>query len=37
MGPGSINQAHQPDEYIEMKMLDPAVDIIRRMIVHYCC
>jgi len=36
MGPGSIRQAHQPDEYIEMKMLDPAVDIIRQMIVHYC-
>ena len=37
MGPGSINQAHQPDEYIEMKTLNPAVDIIRRLIVHYCC
>ena len=36
MGPGSIRQAHQPDEYIEMKMLDPAVDIIRRLITHYC-
>jgi acetylornithine deacetylase len=29
MGPGSINQAHQPDEYIEMKSLNPAIDIIR--------
>ncbi len=37
MGPGSIKQAHQPDEYIEMKMLNPAVDIIRRLIEHYCC
>lgn len=36
MGPGSIRQAHQPDEYIEMKALNPAVDIIRRLIVHYC-
>ena len=36
MGPGSINQAHQPDEYIEIKSLNPAVDIIRRLIVHYC-
>jgi acetylornithine deacetylase len=36
MGPGSINQAHQPDEYIEMKSLNPAVDIIRQLIVHYC-
>jgi acetylornithine deacetylase len=37
MGPGSIRQAHQPDEYIETSMLNPAVDIIRRLIVHYCC
>lgn len=37
MGPGSIKQAHQPNEYIEMKSLDPAVDIIRQLIVHYCC
>ena len=36
MGPGSINQAHQPDEYIEIKSLNPAVDIIRQLIVHYC-
>ncbi len=36
MGPGSIQQAHQPDEYIETKMLNPAVDVIRRLIEHYC-
>jgi acetylornithine deacetylase len=36
MGPGSINQAHQPDEYIETSSLDPAVDIIRQLIAHYC-
>jgi acetylornithine deacetylase len=36
MGPGSIRQAHQPDEYIEMRSLNPAVDIIRQLIVHYC-
>jgi len=37
MGPGSINQAHQPDEYIEIKALNPAVDIIRQLIVQCCC
>jgi acetylornithine deacetylase len=37
MGPGSINQAHQPNEYIETKILNPAVDVIRQLIVHYCC
>ena len=36
MGPGSIKQAHQPDEYIETKSLNPAVDIIRQLIEHYC-
>ena len=36
MGPGSINQAHQPNEYIETKMLNPAVDIIKQLIEHYC-
>ena len=36
MGPGSINQAHQPDEYIEMKAINPAVEIIRKLITHYC-
>jgi acetylornithine deacetylase len=36
MGPGSIRQAHQPDEYIETKMLDPAVEIIKQLIEHYC-
>jgi len=36
MGPGSINQAHQPDEYIETRSLNPAVNIIRQLIVHHC-
>ena len=36
MGPGSIRQAHQPDEYIEMKSLNPATDVIRQLITHYC-
>ena len=36
MGPGSIQQAHQPNEYIETEMLNSAVDIIRKMVVHYC-
>ena len=36
MGPGSIQQAHQPDEYIEIKSLNTAVDIIQRLIKHYC-
>ena len=31
-GPGSINQAHQPDEYIEVAELERGVDFIRKLI-----
>jgi len=36
MGPGSIKQAHQPDEFIETRSLNPAVAVIRQLIAHYC-
>jgi acetylornithine deacetylase len=36
MGPGSIDRAHQPDEYIEMEQLDPAIATLRQFIRHYC-
>lgn len=36
LGPGSINQAHQPDEYIPLDQLEPAVNIVRRLIEKYC-
>ncbi len=36
MGPGSIQQAHQPDEYIALKALQPAVDLLQRLIKHHC-
>lgn len=36
MGPGNIDQAHQPDEYVSMDMLEPAIDIIQKLIVKYC-
>lgn len=36
MGPGSIDQAHQPDEYIAVDQLAPAVDIIERLIRRLC-
>ena len=36
MGPGSIDQAHQPDEYIALDQLEPAVDIIERLIRRLC-
>ena len=36
MGPGSIDQAHQPDEFMAMDQIDPAVDIFRQLIAQYC-
>ena len=36
LGPGSINQAHQPDEFIPLDQIEPAVKIVRRLIEQYC-
>lgn len=36
LGPGSIDQAHQPNEFIELKQLEPTIAIIRRLIEQYC-
>jgi len=35
-GPGSIRQAHQPDEYIDTRQLQPAVDAIKALIRKFC-
>jgi len=36
LGPGSIDQAHQPNEYIELKQLEPTLGIIRALVKKYC-
>ncbi len=36
MGPGHIEQAHQPDEYLDMEQIQPAVDLISKMINRFC-
>ncbi|MDA0788353.1 MAG: acetylornithine deacetylase [Proteobacteria bacterium] len=36
IGPGSIDQAHQPNEYIELSQLKPTVGIIRDLVSQYC-
>ena len=36
MGPGHIEQAHQPDEYLSLDMLNPAVEIIKQLIIRHC-
>jgi len=36
LGPGSIDQAHQPDEYIELASINPTVDILKQLIAKFC-
>ncbi|MGO1500210.1 MAG: acetylornithine deacetylase [Marinobacter sp.] len=36
MGPGSIDQAHQPDEFLELSQLEPTVKILRSLIGQFC-
>ena len=36
LGPGSIDQAHQPNEYLPMNQIQPGIDLYRRFIQHYC-
>ncbi len=36
MGPGSIDRAHQPDEYLELEQIHPCIDLLRQCIRHYC-
>ena len=35
-GPGSINQAHQPNEYLDLNQLSPARETLEKVIEHYC-
>jgi acetylornithine deacetylase len=35
-GPGSIQQAHQPDEYVSVAQLQPAIDTLRELIRRFC-
>jgi len=36
MGPGSIDQAHQPDEYLPLDQIQPARRIIRDLVTRFC-
>ena len=36
MGPGSIDQAHQPDEYLALDQIEPARRIIRELVQRFC-
>jgi acetylornithine deacetylase len=36
MGPGSIDQAHQPDEYLALDQIKPCIGLLEQFIRHYC-
>jgi acetylornithine deacetylase len=36
MGPGNIDQAHQPDEYMSTDMIEPCINVLQKMIRQHC-
>ncbi|MFZ4834731.1 acetylornithine deacetylase [Rouxiella sp. Mn2063] len=36
LGPGSIEQAHQPDEYIDTAFIKPTRELIAQVVHHFC-
>ena len=36
MGPGSIKQAHQPDEFLPIAQIDPTVDLLEGLVNRFC-
>jgi acetylornithine deacetylase len=36
LGPGSIDRAHQPDEYLELEQIQPCITLLQQCIRHYC-
>ncbi len=37
MGPGHIDQAHQPDEFIDQNQIAPSLALLQNLIKHFCC
>ncbi len=36
LGPGSIEQAHQPDEYLSAEFIQPTNTLLTKLITHFC-
>ncbi|WP_409524178.1 acetylornithine deacetylase [Nitrincola sp. MINF-07-Sa-05] len=36
MGPGSIEQAHQPDEFLALDQIQPTIELLKTLIGRYC-
>ena len=36
LGPGDIDQAHQPDEFLGLERIPPMIGLLRNMVRHFC-
>ncbi|MDE0479321.1 MAG: acetylornithine deacetylase [Gammaproteobacteria bacterium] len=36
LGPGNIDQAHQPDEYLSMDRIEPCIKVLRELVGQHC-
>jgi acetylornithine deacetylase len=36
LGPGSIDQAHQPDEFLPLDQIKPTIELLRQLIHRFC-
>jgi len=36
LGPGDIDQAHQPDEFLSLKRMQPTIDLLQNLIEKFC-
>ncbi|VAW86734.1 Acetylornithine deacetylase, partial [hydrothermal vent metagenome] len=36
LGPGDIDQAHQPDEYLALDRIQPTVELLSKLIRQFC-
>ncbi len=36
LGPGGVDCAHQPDEYLALAMIEPTLDLLRKLIERFC-
>jgi acetylornithine deacetylase len=36
LGPGDIDQAHQPDEYLAVERIEPTIELLRKLIGRFC-
>ncbi|EJS87966.1 acetylornithine deacetylase, partial [Pasteurella multocida subsp. multocida str. Anand1_buffalo] len=36
LGPGSIEQAHQPDEFLSAEFIDPTRELLIKLIGQFC-